>query len=594
MVMRSNRFLSGLPEDAVYDLAVLGAGAPGLACAATAARLGCRVLLIERTAHVGGTSAYSAGTLWVPNTRHAQALNAADDVEKAADYLDRTVGNRSPRALRDRFLAAGPEAVAFLEDQAGVRLRARPFHPDYLSDIEGSTHFSRALEPVPFDGRLLGDDFDLVRPPIPEFTILGGMMVDRDDIASLLTMTRSAKAFAHAMTLIGRHAADRLRHRRGTRLVMGNALVGHLLLAARRAGVHIATDARVDRMLATNGSVDGLVVEQGGTRRRIRVARGIVLASGGFAGNAPMRSRYLPPSVPAFGPGAPGPKGELHAMAMEFGGFHGRDAWQPCFWAPCSVNRRADGSLAVFPHFVFDRSKPGTVCVARDGRRFVNESISYHLFGAAMIERDEAGSTIPAFLIADGAAMQKYGLGMVRPGARGLKRYLASGYVVEGRTPRELAERLGIHAANLEQTMAQMKEHAASGVDSEFGRGSTVYQRANGDPSHGPNPTLGALATPPFYAVRLYPCDIGSAQGFVTDADASVLREDGSAVENLYAIGNDMQSIMGGVYPGPGITIGPGIVFGYIAARHAAAKAVSGGGSAAPPAPERHDPQETT
>jgi len=572
---RSDRILASLPEDVAYDIAVLGAGAAGLACAATAAQMGCRVLVVERTGHVGGTSAYSAGTLWVPNTRHARAIGVDDDSEKAADYLDRAVGNRSPRALRDRFLSAGPDAVDFLEDKAGVRLRARPFHPDYLSDIPGSTAFGRALEPIPFDGRLLGEDFDLVRPPIPEFTIFGGMMVDRDDIASLLSMTRSRKSFLHALKLLGRYAADRLRHRRGTRLVMGNALVGNLLLAARKAGVEIATNARVDQFLETNGVVEGIVVEQGNARRRVRVSRGVMLASGGFAGNEPLRSRYVPASVPSFGPGAPGPKGELHAMAMELGGFHGRDAWQSCFWAPCSVNRRDDGSLAVFPHFVFDRSKPGTVCVGRDGNRFVNESISYHLFGATMIERDEEGSTIPAFLIADQAAINKYGLGMVRPGARGLKRYLASGYVVEGRTVSELAESLGIDAANLRLTLARMSDYAASGVDPEFGRGSTVYQRANGDPAHGPNPTLGSLETPPFYAVRLYPCDIGSAQGFVTDAEARVLREDGTPVENLYAIGSDMQSIMGGVYPGPGITLGPGIVFGYLAAKHAAEKHIT-------------------
>jgi succinate dehydrogenase/fumarate reductase flavoprotein subunit len=577
--MRSDLLLSSLPEDAVYDLTVLGGGAAGLACAATAARMGCRVLLVERTAQVGGTSAYSAGTLWVPNTRHARALNADDDAGKAAEYLDRTVGNRASKALRDRFLAAGPEAVAFLEDKAGVRLRARPFHPDYLSDVDGSTTFGRALEPLPFDGRQLGDDFDLVRPPIPEFTILGGMMVDRDDISSLLTMTQSRRAFSHALKLVGRHAVDRLSHRRGTRLVMGNALVGHLLLAARNAGVDIATEARVDRILQTDDVVDGIVVAQGAAVRRIRVTRGVVLASGGFAGHKEMRSRYVPASVPDFGPGAEGPKGELHAMAMELGGFHGRDAWQSCFWAPCSANRRPDGSLAVFPHFVFDRSKPGTVCVAKDGRRFVNESISYHQFGAAMIERNVDGSTIPAFLIADHSAVRKYGLGMVRPGARGLKRYLASGYVLKGRTPRELAERLGIDAGNFERTLERMKDYAATGVDTEFGRGSTVYQRANGDPMHGPNATLGALGTPPFYAVRLYPCDIGSAQGFVTDADARVLREDGSPIENLYAIGNDMQSVMGGVYPAPGITIGPGIVFGYVVATHAAMKDGTAGAS---------------
>ncbi|WP_309086179.1 FAD-dependent oxidoreductase [Chelativorans sp.] len=564
--------LSTLPSEARYDLAVLGAGAPGLACATTAALLGCRVLLVERTSHVGGTSAYSAGTLWVPNTRHSQALGAEDDFQKASGYLDRAVGNHSPKAMRDRFLSAGPEAIAFLEDRAGIRLRPRPFHPDYLSEIEGATTGGRALEPTPFDGRLLGKDLDLVRPPIPEFTIFGGLMVDKDDIASLLTMTRSAKSFLRSLRLVGRYAADRMRYRRGTRLVMGNALVGHLLLAAKNAGVDIMVDARVDQLIEMNGRVDGIVVEQGGATRRILLSRGVVLATGGFAGNTEMRKQKLPAGLPEFGPGAPGPKGELHEMAMKLGGHYGTEAWQPCFWAPCSINRRPDGSLAVFPHFVFDRSKPGTVCVGRNGRRFVNESISYHLFGAAMIEHNKNGATIPAYIIADSVAVQKYGLGMVRPGARGLKEYLASGYVTMGTTPRELADRLGLDAANVEQTIARMNEYAESGMDPEFDRGSTVYQRANGDASHGPNPTLGKIATPPYYAVKLFPCPIGSAEGFVTDENARILRADGSAIENLYAIGNDMQSVMGGVYPGPGITLGPGIVFGYIAASHAAGR----------------------
>jgi Succinate dehydrogenase/fumarate reductase, flavoprotein subunit len=229
--------------------------------------------------------------------------------------------------------------------------------------------------------------------------------------------------------------------------------------------------------------------------------------------------------------------------------------------------------MAVFPHFVLDRSKPGIIAVGRDGRRFVNESTSYHLFGAAQFAVNRDGSHIPAYLIADSRALAKYGMGMIRPGGSDIRPFLADGYLTEGATIEELAGKLGIDADGLKDSVARMNRYAETGVDEDFQRGTTVYQRVNGDPSHGPNPTLGKLETPPFYAVQLWPCDIGSAMGLVGDENARLLRRDGSVIEGLYACGNDLQSIMGGVYPGPGITIGPAIVFGAIAARHAAARA---------------------
>lgn len=228
--------------------------------------------------------------------------------------------------------------------------------------------------------------------------------------------------------------------------------------------------------------------------------------------------------------------------------------------------------MAVFPHFVFDRSKPGTVCVGRDGRRFVNESTSYHRFVQAMYGANRDGSTIPAFLIADARALRAYGLGMVRPGGLGLRRYLKNGYLIRAESLRELAERAGIDAGGLLQTVMRMNGYARSGMDPEFARGSIVCERANGDPAQGgPNPTLGPIGTPPFYAVRLWPGDIGAATGLVCDENARVQGRDGP-IHGLYACGADMHSVMGGVYPAPGITIGPAIAFAYIAARHAAGK----------------------
>ena len=226
--------------------------------------------------------------------------------------------------------------------------------------------------------------------------------------------------------------------------------------------------------------------------------------------------------------------------------------------------------MAVFPHFVLDRSKPGIFCVGRDGRRFVNESTSYHKFVIAMYAANRDGSTIPAYEITDAAGLRKYGLGMVRPGGQGLGTFLRDGYLTRADTLSELARKLGIDAQGLEETAAEMNRYAETGVDDAFQRGRTVYECANGDPSHKPNPTLGPIGTPPFYAIKLYPGDIGAAVGLVTDADGRLLDRDGQTIGGVYACGNDMHSIMGGVYPGPGINLGPAIAFAYAAAKHAA------------------------
>jgi succinate dehydrogenase/fumarate reductase flavoprotein subunit len=231
---------------------------------------------------------------------------------------------------------------------------------------------------------------------------------------------------------------------------------------------------------------------------------------------------------------------------------------------------RADGTHGVYPHFALDRAKPGFLVVDQDGIRYVNESTSYHRFGLAMQARSN-GRGLPSYLIADAKAVKRYGIGAVRPGGWGLHRLLRDGYVFEGSTIEALADAIGADSHNLRQSIESVNRYAAEGVDPELGRGTTVYERNIGDGEHGPNPSLGALSSGPYYAIRLYPGDIGAATGFVTDPQARVLREDGTAVPGLYAIGNDMQSVMGDRYPGPGITLGPAVVFAYIAVRDALA-----------------------
>lgn len=569
--------LASLPDDAAFDVVVIGAGGAGMSAALFAAIGGAKVLLVESTAQVGGTTAYSAATTWVPGTHLAPQVNKDDSVDNAARFLDNAVGQRSPRALRDALLANGAKAVKAIEDHSHVKYRIRPFHPDYLSELEGSTLCGRALEPLPFDGRQLGEDFDLVRPPIPEFMVLKGMMVDRDDIPHMLGWNQSLKSTLYVMKVVGRHLLDRLSRPRGTRLLMGNALIGRLLLSLRERGVTLLTEAQAVELHRGSKGIEGVTIEQRGQRRHLGVRGGVVLASGGFNRDPQRRARLLPGAEIAWCPGAPGHKAQAHPLAERVGAVYGRGAGQEplshAFWAPVSLRKRPDGSTAAFPHFVFDRAKPGTITVDGQGNRFLNESTSYHLFGLAMQAAHQARPSIPAYLITDAEGLRKYGLGMVRPKGMGLASALADGYLTRANSIAELARKLGLPEQNLVQTVSRFNGYWQGGTDPEFGRGTTAYQRANGDATWtGPNPSLGPVERAPFYAVKLYPGDIGASTGFATDARARVLDAQGQPIEGLYAAGNDMQSVMGGIYPAPGITLGPGLVFAYIAANDALAR----------------------
>jgi succinate dehydrogenase/fumarate reductase flavoprotein subunit len=554
-----------------YDVVVIGAGAAGMSAALFSAIQGAKTLLVEKTGFVGGTSALSAGSIWIPNTRHASAVGAIDSATNVEKYLQQIVGNHADVALRAAFLKAGPAAIEVLENHSEVKLRAYVRHPDYRSELEGAALAGRALEPYPFDGRLLGEAFKLVRPPLPEFTLLGGMMVDRTDIGHLLSSTRSVTSLWHSTKLLARYTRDKASYGRGARLVMGNALVGRLLYSLmRQGGVDILTDASLAKIIREpGGPVKAAMLVSEGVSREIGVNAALILAGGGFNRHAGRRIAALGTEA-GWSSVAPGSSGEAQDKALEIGARLSERDVSPAFWAPASIRRRRDGSQAVFPHFVLDRAKPGTLVVDSNGRRFVNEAISYHQFALEMLAKGK--SAIPAFLIADAAAVRKYGIGMVRPGGWGTRAAVADGYLIAGPTIEQLARGLNIDPGNLRATVDRMNEYARAGRDVEFARGSTVYQNHNGDASTGgANPNLGRIATPPFYALRLYPSDIGTSAGLVTDDAARVLDAGDQPIVGLYACGNDMQSIMGGTYPGPGITLGPAIVFAFIAVSDALA-----------------------
>jgi len=556
------------------DLLVAGAGAGGMAAALVAVLEGLEVLLCEASPQVGGTAAISAGTLWIPGNRQSLAAGFSDSAEDAETYLDAIVGLGTNRHLRAAFLRTGPEAIDYLEARSDVVFRPCGRHPDYRSNQRGAAVAGRAIIPEPFDGRLLGRDFERVRPPIDEFMIFGGMMVGKDDISRLLGRYRSLGNFVQTSKLLARYLADRLSYSRGTRLVMGNALVARLYHSLRRRNVPILFETSIEDLIGGTDGVTGAVLRSGGERVAVRARRGVVLSTGGYAHNASLRAAFMPEAGRPRSMAVPSNRGDGVALGRGIGARIAPE--QHCsggFWSPVSVTRRADGSSGLFPHLVLDRAKPGLIAVNAAGRRFVNEADSYHDFVEAMLAAHKTVPSIPAYLICEADFVRRYGLGAIHPGRRSLAAFERSGYLVCAASIDELAQRISVDAAGLRESVRRANEFARTGVDLDFGKGETELNRFNGDPGHAPNPCLGPIETPPFCALQVWPAEIACSTGLATDEDARVLDHDGRPIPGLYACGNDMASIMQGVYAGPGITLGPALVFAYRAARHAAARA---------------------
>jgi succinate dehydrogenase/fumarate reductase flavoprotein subunit len=563
--------------DDTFDAVVIGAGAGGMTAACTAAAAGCSVLLIEQANLVGGTTAISGGMVWLPVNHKMAEAGCPDSPEAARRYLAATVPGERREKL-EAFLAQADTALRDLEATTALRFQPVLTYPDYYPDLPGGTGGGRVLEPVPFDGSLLGRAFDLVRDPLPEFTLFGGMMISRKDIPHFRRAMKSPASALRAGRLIMEYLFQRLRARRGTSLYLGNALVARLLRSALDLGVTIRTGVGVESLqIEADGRVSSLIWrDEQGRSGRLTARRGIVLATGGLSHHPDLRRNYVPEAagtLTATVRSGSSPPGAVLASALGAGlSAPTRDG---AFWVPASTFTRANGSEGVFPHTVTDRAKPGLIAVDCNGHRFVNEALSYHEFVRAQLSH--ANSAIPAWLICDRAFLWKYGLGKIKPFSASVRADIASGYLIEAKTIADLARQIGAPAPALAETLQRFNASAGQGEDPEFGRGGDVYQRSLGDADVQPNPCVAPIRQAPFYAVKVVPADLGMSAGIVTDASTRVLKPDGSVVPGLYACGNDMASIMEGAYPGPGITLGPALVFGWIAGRQLASQAAAGG-----------------
>lgn len=564
--------MEGITWDKEVDALIVGSGAGGMAAALTAREEGLDVLLVEKTGRIGGSTAISGGALWIPLNAQTEAAGHPDSFDKVWTYLEQTVGTAAPDDMKRAYLEAGPRMMDYLVSRGVLDVAARTASPDYYPDLPGAAMGGRSLDPLEFDGRRLGQDFRRLRDPLKEFTVLGGMMVNITDVRHLLRATRSFAAWRHSMKLVLRYAQDRVRgYHRGTRLLLGNALAAQLFhgLLARKIEYWLDTPALALHRDA-GGRVLGAAVARGGKTLNIRARRGVVMATGGFPWDPERREQSYPQPTGLWSMSPQDNTGDGIHLSETAGAALGTGHASPAFWAPVSILESANGKRLLYPHLVWDRAKPGLIAVNGAGQRFVNESASYHEFVQGMYRSNGTVPSIPAFLICDQRFIDTWGLGLALPGGRPRQHLIDAGYLLQGATLAALATRLGVPGDTLQATVERYNAHASLGQDPDFGKGSTAYNRYLGDPEHQPNSCLAPLAAGPYYAVQVYPGDIGTACGIAANPQAQALDAAGAPIPGLYVAGNDMQSVMGGAYPGPGITLGPALTFGWIAGQHLA------------------------
>lgn len=548
------------------DVIVVGSGAAGLTAACVAAAEGASVVLLESTDLIGGTTAISGGMVWVPVNHKMEAHGKADNVSQAIRYLSATVPDLDIDLAR-QYIASGDEAIRYLERHTLLRLRPVTVYPDYYPSLPGATDGGRVLEPVPVDGRVLGAHFRTLRPPLKEFMLFGGMMISREDIPHLRRVGKSLRSTSYALGLMARYVRQRMAAHRGTSLYLGNALAARLYKSVLDRGIAVRLNTTAVRLLTNETRVTGVEYRHKGGSGMIQAQKGVILATGGLSHDAALRSLYVPPiagSRTATIGSADVVSGA--GLARQVDAALTPPASGGAFWVPVSEFTRRDGTTGMFPHTVTDRSKPGLIAVNQEGKRFVNEALSYHEFVSAQLLEENRAST--AWLVADRRFLWKYGLGCVRPFSLSVSEYVASGYLHKGRSIAELAGSIGVPVEALVQTVQHYNKHAQRGEDPLFHRGADQYQRHLGDAEQQPNPCVAPIDKGPYYAVAVHPADLGMAAGVMTNPMGNVLSEDGQAIPGLYACGNDRHSMMNGAYPGPGITLGPAVTFAYLAAQH--------------------------
>lgn len=540
------------------DMVVVGSGAAGLTAAVLARLRGLQVLVLEKDQLVGGTTALSGGVLWVPLSPHGRSQNPTDSAALVEEYLREEAGELFDAGDLEVLLSSGPAMVEALEHETCVAFVPSSY-PDYHAEKTGGADIGRAVVAAPFDLRELGKDRLRLRPPLESMTFLGMTFNSSNtELKHFFNATSSWRSLGYVARRLLAHASDLIRYRRSVRATGGQALAGRLFKAALDLGIPVRTSSPVSSLTLSGDRVTGVLVRLEDAVWHVRARRGVVLATGGFSHDiAMLRERFVHLCHPERHVSLTPPciSGDGIRLARSVGALMARPRRQPAAWMPFSRVPRSGGRFQPFPHLL-DRYKPGVIAVLRNGRRFANESNSYHDVGVALISACP-GEVPTCWLICDHRSIRKYGLGYVKPNPIPLGRHIRSGYLKRAGSLEALGRAMDVNPENLVATVREFNAHAHDGSDPAYGRGGALFNRYLGDDSHRPNPCVAPIEVAPFYGVRLEVGDLNTYDGILTDPSGRALREDGLHVPGLYVIGADRASSMGGAYPGPGINHGP-------------------------------------
>lgn len=546
--------------DASFDVVVVGSGAAGLTAGLSAKLQGLKSLVIEKTDRYGGASAISGGALWIPNNHVIKGEGVPDTHELARQYLDATIGDRVPEALKEAYITKGPEMLRFLYNKTNhMRFQYAKGYSDYYPEKLGGLSQGRSIEPLIFDLTKMGSLADHMRRATLSTK---GFTMNSYEFHKVNMITRTFKGKTTALRLGMRLVKSKVT--KSEPVALGEALVARLRLSLAEANGELWLSTAFKNFIMDNERVVGVIIERDGQEQRIEAKRGVVLSSGGFSHHQALREKYLPAPTNAAWTSSPvGQTGDIIEPSVTIGAT--LDLMDKVWGAPSVIDPQGQ------PFFlVADRGVPNMVVVDSAGQRYVNEAAPYHEFVDTMYKhQEETKQAVPSWILIDTAAKSRYIFSGLFPGQAFPKSWYDHGIVKSAETIEDLARQMDVPKENLVETVNRFNIFAHNGHDDDFNRGDSAYDNYYGDPTL-PNPNLAELKKAPFYALRLYPGDIGTKGGVVVDEFARVVKKDGQPIEGLYASGNCSASIMGETYPGPGATIGPGMTLSYIATTHMA------------------------
>lgn len=558
--------------DQEFDVIVVGSGAGGMTAALCVKGEGLSSVVLEKSDKYGGTTAVSGGGIWIPCNDDIAKTGGKDSYAEALTYMKHLTAGEVPVPRIEAYLKNAPAMVRHLREKFGVLFRGVKLYPDYYPDQPGGKDGYRSMEPVEFDAALLGDEFAAQRPPFAGTQVMGRIAMNQVEAHILFTKAKGWIGLIMKMML--RYMFDwpwRFKSKRDRRMTLGQALVGQLRHALRKQDIPLLLNTGMDNLIEEGGRVVGVLAKQNGKTLRLHARRGVVLASGGFEANQDMREKYLPKPTKASWTGAPPINhGDGIRAGLALGAKLG---FMNLTWGSPTVH--VPGAASQTTLFV-ERAMPNCVIVNQKGQRFVNEAAAYPDVVTAIYQDQAKGNgTVPCWFIFDGTFRKKYPAGLflpsnIQPDSKLPPDWLDKVYY-RADSLDALAGKIGVDAQGLAATVKTFNSYCEKGIDPEFNKGGTAIDRYYSDPTNKPNSCMGPLNTGPYYAIPLYPGEIGTKGGLWTDEHARVLREDGSAIAGLYATGNCSAAVMGKTYAGAGSTLGPAMTFGYVAARDIAA-----------------------